>query len=155
MLSQDLQLGTSVLIMALTNEIGRMLVLAGENVKDSLEAVLNNSDSVQTSIDDTEEYIDYLNKEISFYISHVMMFELDEKDAATMSALFKITGNIERMGDHATNIAGYAKMLEEKGLKTVREGSGRSRSDEESHKRSVLDAYQCKTEFCPHKDGTD
>ena len=34
-----------------------------------------------------------------------------------MSALFKITGNIERMGDHATNISGYANMLEDKGLK--------------------------------------
>ena len=34
-----------------------------------------------------------------------------------MSAMFKITGNIERMGDHAVNIAGYANKLEDKGLK--------------------------------------
>jgi phosphate:Na+ symporter len=46
-----------------------------------------------------------------------MVFELSEKDAVTMSALFKITGNIERMGDHATNISGYANLLESKGLK--------------------------------------
>ena len=46
-----------------------------------------------------------------------MVFDLEEEDAVTMSALFKITGNIERMGDHATNISGYANMLEDKGLK--------------------------------------
>ena len=66
---------------------------------------------------DENVIIDYLNKEISFYISHIMVFDLEEEDAVTMSALFKITGNIERMGDHATNIAGYANLLEDKGLR--------------------------------------
>ena len=46
-----------------------------------------------------------------------MVFDMSEKDAVTMSALFKITGNIERMGDHAINISGYANLLERKGLK--------------------------------------
>ena len=45
------------------------------------------------------------------------VFDMSEKHAVAMSALFKITGNIERMGDHATNISGYANLLEKKGLK--------------------------------------
>ena len=45
-----------------------------------------------------------------------MLYDMSEKDAVTMSALFKIAGNIERMGDHAVNIAGYASMLEDKRL---------------------------------------
>jgi len=116
MLTPDYQLGTEVFVDALTKEIGRMLVMASVNVQRSLTAVIDNSEKIQAEINDTEEYVDYLNKEISYYISHTMVFDLNEKDALTMSALFKITGNIERMGDHATNIAGYADMLENKKL---------------------------------------
>lgn len=29
---------------------------------------------------------------------------------------YKITGNIERISDHAMNISGYSKMLEEKNI---------------------------------------
>lgn len=117
MLSPNLSIGVQAMIKALANEIGRMLVMAGGNVQKSFAAVLNNNEDIQNEINQTEEYIDYLNKEISFYISHIMVFDLEEEDAVTMSALFKITGNIERMGDHATNIAGYANMLEDKGLR--------------------------------------
>ncbi len=109
--------GTEVLIRSLCNEISRMLVMAGDNVQMSIEAVLDNNEKKQQKINETEEYVDYLNKEISYYISHAMMFDMSEKDAVTMSALFKITGNIERMGDHAINISGYAELLESKGLK--------------------------------------
>jgi phosphate:Na+ symporter len=117
MLSPNLSIGVQAMIKALANEIGRMLVMAGGNVQKSFAAVLDNNEDIQNEINQTEEYIDYLNKEISFYISHIMVFDLEEEDAVTMSALFKITGNIERMGDHATNIAGYANMLEDKGLR--------------------------------------
>nr|HPJ81065.1 PhoU domain-containing protein [Saccharofermentans sp.] len=64
-----------------------------------------------------EEYVDYLNKEISYYISHCLSIEMSEEDAIALNGLFTITGNIERMSDHATNIAGYASLLEEKGYK--------------------------------------
>ena len=117
MLTKDLHLSTPILIQALSNEIGRMLIMAGKNVKKSIESVIDNSEEIQKEINATEEYIDYLNKEISYYISHTMVFDLEEDDAVTMSAMFKITGNIERMGDHAVNIAGYANKLEDKGLK--------------------------------------
>ena len=117
MLSADNQLGLDVLIRALCKETSRMLVMAGGNVQMSIEAVLDNNEKKQEQINETEEYVDYLNKEISYYISHAMIFDMSEKHAVTMSALFKITGNIERMGDHATNISGYANLLESKGLK--------------------------------------
>ena len=137
MLSTENQLGLEVLIRALCKEISRMLVMAGGNVQKSIEAVLENSDKRQEEINETEEYVDYLNKEISYYISHAMVFDMSEKDAVTMSALFKITGNIERMGDHATNISGYANLLDSKGLKL----SEKAREEVSQMVKTTNDAY--------------
>lgn len=137
MLSNNEQVGTEVLIRALCNEISRMLEMAGNNVQRSIEAVLDNSEKTQNTINDTEEYVDYLNKEISFYISHAMVFDMSEKHAVAMSALFKITGNIERMGDHATNISGYANLLESKGLKL----SDKARAEVSQMAATTKDAY--------------
>ena len=108
---------SAVLIASVRNEVSRMYDMASKNVTRSLNAVLNNTESVQSDINDAEEYIDYLNKEISFYVSHSLAKVTSESDAVMLSALFKITGNIERMGDHATNIAGYANLLQDKGYK--------------------------------------
>ena len=116
MLASNRLLGMEVLTAAIANEIGRMFIFAGENCQKSFRAVIENNEKLQEEINSREEYIDYLNKEISYYISHIMLLGMSEKDAVTMSALFKITGNIERMGDHAVNIAGYANMLEDKKL---------------------------------------
>ena len=137
MISNNNQVGTEVLIRGLCNEISRMLEMAGNNVQRSIEAVLDNNEKTQTLINDTEEYVDYLNKEISYYISHAMVFDMSEKHAIAMSALFKITGNIERMGDHATNISGYANMLESKGLKL----SDKARAEVSQMVATTKDAY--------------
>ena len=137
MISNNAQVGTEVLIRALCNEMSRMLEMAGNNVQRSIEAVLENSEKTQQQINDTEEYVDYLNKEISYYISHAMVFDMSEKHALAMSALFKITGNIERMGDHATNIAGYANLLESKGLKL----SDKARAEVSQMVKTTSEAY--------------
>ena len=137
MISNNNQVGTEVLIRALCSEMSRMLEMAGNNVQRSIEAVLDNNEKTQTLINDTEEYVDYLNKEISYYISHAMVFDMSEKHAIAMSALFKITGNIERMGDHATNISGYANMLEKKGLKL----SDKARAEVSQMVETTKEAY--------------
>lgn len=115
MLKSDSHKGmSSVLVNACYEEVVRMYEMALVNVSKSLNAVLENSEELQSDINEREEYIDYLNKEISFYISHGLGTELEEDDILKLNSLFKITGNIERMGDHATNIAGYANMMQEK-----------------------------------------
>ena len=93
MIASDHQLGLQVLTSAIANEIGRMFMFAGENCQKSFRAVLEKDDKLLEEINSREEYIDYLNKEISYYISHLMLLDMSEKDAVTMSALFKITGN--------------------------------------------------------------
>ena len=52
-----------------------------------------------------EDYLDYLNKEISQFISRIIVLETNEGASAAISAYFKISGDIERIGDHALNIS--------------------------------------------------
>ena len=148
MLRPDFKMaGSPVYTTAVTNEIKRMLEMAAENVGKSLNAVLDNNDKIQQEIEECEEYIDYLNKEISYYISHCLTQELTEDEALTYSALFKITGNIERMGDHAINIAGYANMIQSKGLKF----SDIARGEIES----MMDIISKTEKILIHNDGDD
>ena len=51
-----------------------------------------------------EEYIDYLNAEISKYIVRQMSGEKSVAGSKSMSSYYIIVGNIERIGDHAMNI---------------------------------------------------
>lgn len=106
----------AIAITQIQQELFRMYAMARENVILSFEAVEKPDNFSIEKIEETEEYIDYLNSEISKYISHVVAFDMPAKDGEIVSSLFRITGNIERIGDHAMNIAEYAKMFADKGL---------------------------------------
>ena len=60
--------------------------------------------------------IDYLNSEISKHLIHFTSAELSEVDSGRMKAYYLVTSNLERIGDHATNVAEYARLLLEKKL---------------------------------------
>lgn len=97
-------------------EIERMLDMATQNVNDSFTAFLNRDPAWIPTVEKREEEIDFLNKEISRYISSVMTHENNERGNKIFSKYFEITGNVERISDHAMNICGYSKWLREKNL---------------------------------------
>lgn len=97
-------------------EIERMLHMAQTNVDNSFHAFVNRDPSWIPKVEEVEEDIDFLNQEISKYISTVITHETNEKGSRIFSAYFNITGNVERISDHAMNICGYSKMLHDKDL---------------------------------------
>lgn len=113
--SKDHQIGSSAIVIgSVRRELGRMAAMAADNVSCSFQAVIDGTPDSLPQVEETEEYIDFLNKEISKYISHSIAFEANEKDSALISAFFKISGNLERIGDHAVNICEYTKRMQEK-----------------------------------------
>lgn len=113
--SPEYTMGTSAIVLnGVRLELGRMADMARENVDRSFDAVLAVSSAGLAEIEKTEDYIDFLNKEIAKYISHIIVYEVNEQDSARVSSFFKICGNLERIGDHAVNIGEYTRRLEEK-----------------------------------------
>lgn len=100
----------------LAREVERMITLAGENTHRSYSAVLESDLSNKELIAETEETIDSMNKEISQYISKVIVHSSNKDNAEIIEKYFLITGNAERIGDHALNISGYVDTIKSKSI---------------------------------------
>lgn len=115
--SKDGGLGVSAIYVdQMQHELRRMMEMAKDNVEASFRSVLNRDEEELEQVEKTEEYIDFLNKEISLHVSRLITYETNEKASAVVSSFFTISGNIERIGDHADNLAGYTRMLNKRNI---------------------------------------
>ncbi|MBR6698365.1 MAG: Na/Pi cotransporter family protein, partial [Lachnospiraceae bacterium] len=112
------QLGVSAISKeSVKKEILRMMEMANTNVNNAFEAFTTSEIQIVNEIDRTEEYVDFLDKEIRKYISKVITHERTETGSNTYNSYYTITGNIERISDHAVNIGGYVYQIKDKGIK--------------------------------------
>lgn len=101
----------------LTKEVGRMFDFAIENISLSLKGLTKVTDKYSEKINNNEKYIDYLNTEITRFSAQVTLIDTNENDSLVTNALFKVTGNIERIGDHAMNLMQYITQTKTDNLK--------------------------------------
>ena len=66
-----------------------MLGMAKDNIATAFQAVLERDPKEVEKAQATEEYIDFLNKEISQYISKGMVRETNAKDSSAMSSYLR------------------------------------------------------------------
>ncbi len=146
----SLNLGlTAVHTDILRQEIDKIINYARENLNKSYEAVLNSDTKAVDSINKTEERIDILNKEISQYISKILVHNNSGQNVSDVEQYFLITGNAERIGDHAVNIGGYVNTMEEKSIAFSTEAK------KEIVKMKEICALACDTALNPQKDKTE
>ena len=116
-LTAGYSMGTSALIIRnIRDEINYMYDIAKKNVELSYDAVINNSSENMKVIRENEDHLDELNASISEYISNVLSIPMSRQDSDIITGYFRIVGNIERIGDHADNFAGYSRFFISKGL---------------------------------------
>ena len=115
--SRDIQVGsTAIAIHNIASELSRMAGMVTENIQESFDSVQGGNAQYLESVTQRDEYVDYLNKEISSYISKFMSQEENPRDTAAINAYYKICSNLERIGDHAMNICEYSKRLDDQKL---------------------------------------
>ena len=116
-LTAGYSMGTSAIIIRnIRDEINYMYDIAKKNVELSYDAVINNSSENMKVIRENEDHLDELNASISEYISNVLSIPMSRQDSDIITGYFRIVGNIERIGDHADNFAGYSRFFISKGL---------------------------------------
>ncbi|MBR4868839.1 MAG: Na/Pi cotransporter family protein, partial [Clostridia bacterium] len=107
---------TAVHMELLQKEIRRMLTVARENVNRCFTAVVNRDSQSWPIAEETEAQLDMLNKEISQFVSQTLVHGGSGHNVADTERYFLISGNAERIGDHALNIGGYVSVMKEKDI---------------------------------------
>lgn len=101
----------AVAISQVKNEVERMRDMVEENLSSAYDLLVRFHDKDMKKIGEREAYIDYLNQEISEYIVSLMASEMSLSDSHQINGYYVIISNLERIGDHAVNLAEYARDL--------------------------------------------
>ena len=91
-------------------EINRLLDIANQNYKLSMDILISYDEDKYDKIFHTEKVINHLNKEISAFIIDALSLPMDEETSSNFVNYLRISRNLERVGDHSKNIAEVAKI---------------------------------------------
>ena len=90
-------------------EMERMGHMAISNLERAMNALVTLDEQEIEQVYQVERQIDYLNHEITSYLVKVNGTTLPADDAKSIGGLFHVVNDIERIGDHAENIADAAE----------------------------------------------
>ena len=103
---------TTIAISQLGMEINRMYGMAKTLVEQAYDALIERDMKALEEIEDQEGYLDYLNEQIGQRILELTPAAMTEEDARLLNSYYIIIAYIERIGDHAMNIAEYLNSMQ-------------------------------------------
>jgi Na/Pi-cotransporter len=92
-------------------ELVRMGRMAFSNLQIALDALYSCDPGKAAEVVETEEKINYLNAQIKEWLMHIKNIDSTE-NIERLGLLLYIASDIERIGDHAENIAEYAVLMD-------------------------------------------
>ena len=108
----DYHIGTSAIANAqLFNETQHMLNVANHNVKRAFELLDHYDEEKYIRLQKDEEYINYLNQQVINFTTAVISHEFQAESSQSIVLFLKLSSDLERIGDHAMNIAARAQKL--------------------------------------------
>lgn len=104
-----------------TNEIVRMGQIAKENLEIALEGFMKEDLELIQKVYSNENLINILETDITKYLVQLSNSDLGNDQKSILAAYFHVVNDIERIGDHAENIADWASEKTSKSLKFSQE----------------------------------
>ncbi len=103
-------------VVEVIKELDRMASLANENLNRAMNALITMDDEDIAEVYEVEKNIDFLNHAITDYLVKINQTTLPIEDLKSLGALFHVVNDIERIGDHAENVADAAVNRKESGF---------------------------------------
>lgn len=104
-------------VVEVVNEIERMASLSSDNLNRAMNALVTLDDEDIQEVYRVEENINFLSHSITDYLVKINQTTLPIEDLKSIGALFHVVNDIERIGDHAVNVADAAKLRKERDVK--------------------------------------
>jgi phosphate:Na+ symporter len=98
------------------SEICRMGKIANENFALALDSFFTGDENKANKTLEIEKTVNFLNHQISAKLVELNNMALTASDAEKVGKMFKIISDIERISDHAENIAEYTLLVKERNL---------------------------------------
>lgn len=108
-------------VVEVIKELDRMASLASENLNRAMNALITLDEDDIQEVYEVEKNINFLNHAITDYLVKINQTTLPIEDLKSLGALFHVVNDIERIGDHAENIADAAIQRKENGASISRE----------------------------------
>ena len=98
-------------------ELSRMGKIAVENLELAIESFMSTDVDKAKKVLKNEKIIDYLSHNIAIKLIWINSMTLSGYEAEKLGRMFQIVSDMERIGDHAENIAEYTVQVENNALK--------------------------------------
>ena len=102
-------------VVEVIKELDRMASLASENLNRAMNALITLDEEDIEEVYEVEKNINFLNHAITDYLVKINQSTLPIEDLKSIGALFHVVNDIERIGDHAENVADCARQRKEDG----------------------------------------
>ena len=102
-------------VVEVIKELDRMASLASENLNRAMNALITLDEDDIKEVYEVEKNINFLNHAITDYLVKINQSTLPIEDLKSIGALFHVVNDIERIGDHAENVADAARQRIEDG----------------------------------------
>lgn len=96
-------------VVEVIKELDRMASLASENLNRAMNALITLDEEDIEEVYEVEKNINFLNHAITDYLVKINQSTLPIEDLKSIGALFHVVNDIERIGDHAENVADCAR----------------------------------------------
>jgi phosphate:Na+ symporter len=111
-----------------TKEVVRMANLAKENVELAMMCFINNDEKAIKNVYDNEKLINLLESDITSFLVKLSTTDLSELQNNIVTSMFHVVNDIERIGDHAENLADLSSEKIQKKLEFSREAKDELKS---------------------------